>query len=108
MPRVRVRMLPSVAAWLRVPGACSASPLERACSLGAVCLGPGRGVLCACGNTRGAPCNPSTDSAWSGPGAKLEKKMGCPKVGSRKPGSPNDAEDEETGEGNDAGGNHNK
>lgn len=41
-------------------------------------------------------------------GAKLEKKMGCPKVGSRKPGSPNDAEDEETGEGNDAGGNHNK
>jgi hypothetical protein len=43
-------------------------------------------------------------------GAKLEKKMGCAKVSSRKPSSPDDdGEEEEAGvEGNETGGNHNK
>jgi hypothetical protein len=44
------------------------------------------------------------------PGARLEKKMGCAKVSSRKPSSPDDdGEEEDAGvEGNETGGNHNK
>jgi hypothetical protein len=70
-----------------------------------------RGACCVAG----APCCSCISCKcplikWKPPGAKLEKKMGCAKVSSRKPSSPDDdGEEEEAGvEGNETGGNHNK